>query len=422
MKQKKQSPRAAKPAGKSEVPPPGDEKVKQPVPAMTAERWVNQLLIRAIRERATDIHIEPTREGLSMRFRIDGVLHTVVAPQKALASEILSRIKVMSRINVDEKQVPLDGRYGAIVDGREIDFRVSTFPTTYGEAAVIRVLDRMRLLPMDQLGFSPPALKRTRDLIAKPHGTVLVTGPSGSGRSHTLYAILNAIGSEKLNVITIEDPVEFDLDHVRQTQINPRAGYTYPVGLGKVLRQDPDVVMLGEVRDAEVAGGAFRAALTGRLVLSTMHTDDAPETITRLVDMGVDPFLVATGLEGVIAQRLVRQICPACRQSYEPGAKASQALGLKPGQKLYKGRGCAQCNNTGYKGRVGIFEVLPMTDEIRDLVVTRPRPSVVRDLARNAGVATLFEAGLEKVKDGTTTIDEVIRETAQPSTGNEQSA
>jgi type II secretory ATPase GspE/PulE/Tfp pilus assembly ATPase PilB-like protein len=345
----------------------------------------------------------------------------VVVVQKDLESAIMSRIKVMSRINVDEKQVPQDGRYGAIVDGREIDFRTSTFPTTYGEAVVMRILDRIRLLPMDQLGFSAPALKRTRDLIARPHGVVLVTGPAGSGRSSTLYAILNTLSGEELNTITIEDPVEFDMDRVRQTQINPRAGYTYPAALAKVLRQDPDVIMLGEVRDADVAGAAIRAALTGRLVFSTMHTDDAPETITRLVDMGVDPFLAATGLEGVIAQRLVRQICPACKHSYEPGMKASQALGLKPGQKLYKGRGCAQCNNTGYKGRIGVFEVLPMTDEIRDLVVTRPHPSAVRDLARKAGVATLLEAGLEKVKDGTTTIDEVIRETAQASTGNGQS-
>jgi general secretion pathway protein E len=421
MKQKKQRPRAGKPAGKSERPPRNAEKGEKPAPAMTAERWVNQLLIRAIIERASDIHIEPTREGLTVRFRTDGVLHTVVAQQKDLASEILSRIKVMSRINVDEKQVPQDGRYGAIIDGREIDFRTSTFPTTYGEAAVIRVLDRIRLMPMDQLGFSPPALNRTRDLMAKPHGVVLVTGPAGSGRSNTLYAILNGLSSEKLNTITIEDPVEYDLDRVRQTQINPRVGYTYPVGLGKVLRQDPDVIMLGEVRDAEVAGAAIRAALTGRLVFSTMHADDAPETVTRLVEMGVDPFLVATGLEGVIAQRLVCKICPACKQSYEPGVEVSRLLGLKPGQKVFKGRGCEQCINTGYKGRIGIFEVLPMTDEIRDLVVTRPHPSAVRDLARKAGVATLLEDGLEKVKDGTTTIDEIIRETAQPSTGNRPS-
>jgi type II secretory ATPase GspE/PulE/Tfp pilus assembly ATPase PilB-like protein len=421
VKQKKQKPSAGRPAGKPQSPPRNAEKVKQPAPAMTAERWVNQLIIRSIRERATDIHIEPTREGLTVRFRTDGVLHAVVMAPKDLASAIVSRIKVMSRINIDEKSVPQDGRYGAIVDGREIDFRTSIFPATYGEAVVMRILDRIRLLPVDQLGFSPPALKRTHDLIAKPHGVVLVTGPSGSGRSSTLYAILNGLSSEKLNTITVEDPVEYDMDHVRQTQVNPRVGYTYPVALGKVLRQDPDVIMLGEVRDSEVAGAAIRAALTGRLVFSTMHTDDAPQTITRLVEMGVDPFLVATGLEGVIAQRLVRQICPACKQSYEPGAKASLALGLKPGQKLYKGRGCTECNGTGYKGRTGIFEVLTMTDEIRDLVVTRPHTNTVRDLARKAAVATLLEDGLEKVKDGTTTIDEVIRETAQTSTGNRPS-
>ena len=412
MKQKKQKPSAGKPAGKSQSPPTSTEKVKQPAPAMTAERWVNQLIIRAARDRASDIHVEPTREGLTVRFRTDGVLHTVVAPQKDLEPAIMSRIKAMSRIGADD--VAPDGRFGALIDGREVDFRVSLFPTTYGETVVMRILDRMRLLPMDQLGLSPTALKRTRDLIAKPRGVVLVTGPAGSGRSSTLYAILNGLSSEKLNTITIEDPVEFDLDRVRQTQISPRSGYTYPVALGKVLRQDPDLLMLGEVRDAEVAGGAFRAALTGHRVFSTMHADDAPETVTRLVEMGVEPFLVAKGLEGVIAQRLVRTVCPACKQGYEPDAWESAVLELKPGQKLQKGRGCTECNGTGYKGRIGIFEVLPITDEIRNLVPTRPLAKAVRDLAGKAGVATLLSDGLEKVKAGVTTFDEVTRVTGKP--------
>jgi type II secretory ATPase GspE/PulE/Tfp pilus assembly ATPase PilB-like protein len=416
MKEKKPSRRvgkpAAKPAGKSEEPPRNGEEVKQPAPETTAARWVNQLILRAIRDRASDIHIEPTREGLLVRFRIDGVLHTVVGRQKNMESAIVSRIKAMSRIGADD--VAPDGRYGAIIDGREIDFRVSIFPTTYGEAIVMRILDRIRLLPMDQLGFSPAALKRTSDLIARPHGVVLVTGPGGSGKTSTLYAMLNALSDEKRNIVTVEDPVEFDLDRVRQTQVNPRAGYTYPVALGKVLRQDPDVIMLGGLRDAEVAGAAIRAALTGRMVFSTMHADDAPETVTRLVEMGVEPFLVAKGLEGVIAQRLVRTICPACKQSYEPDAWERAVLELKPGQKLYKGRGCTECNGTGYKGRTGIFEVLPITDEIRNLAATRPHAKAVRDVAGKAGVATLVEDGLEKVRAGVTTFDEVTRVTGKP--------
>jgi type II secretory ATPase GspE/PulE/Tfp pilus assembly ATPase PilB-like protein len=339
-------------------------------------------------------------------------MHTVVAQQKNLASEIVSRIKAMARIGGDDPAP--DGRYGALVDGREVDFRVSIFPATYGEAVVMRVLDRMRLPPLDQLGLSSTALKQTRDLIARPHGTVLVTGPSGSGRSSTLYAILSGLSSEKLSTITIEDPVEYDLDHVRQTQLNPRAGYTYPVALGKVLRQDPDVVMVGEVRDADVAKASFRAALTGRRVFSTMHADDAPETVTRLVEMGVEPFLIAKGLEGVIAQRLVRTICPACKQSYEPDVWERAVLELKPGQKLQKGRGCTECNGTGYKGRIGIFEVLPMTDGIRNLVATRPQAKAVRDLADKAGMTTMVEDGLEKIKAGVTTLDEVTRVTGKP--------
>jgi len=411
MEQKKQSSRAAMPAAKPAEAPHNGEEVKQPASELPAVRWVNQLLIRAVRERASDIHVEQTREGLSARYRIDGMLHTVVAPQKVLASEIVARIKAMARISADD--VAPDGRYGALVDGREIDFRVSIFPATYGEAIVMRILDRFLLPPMDQLGFSPAALKRTRDLISRPHGVVLATGPGGSGRSSTLYAILDELSNEKLNTITIEDPVEFDLDRVRQTQINPRAGYTYPVALGKVLRQDPDVIMLGEVRDAQVAGAAMGAALTGRLLFSTMHSDDAPETVTRLVDMGVEPFLVAKGLEGVIAQRLVRTICPACKESFEPDAWERAVLELKPGQRMQKGRGCTECNGTGYKGRIGIFEVMPMTDGIRSLLATRLTAKAVRDVAGKAGMATMVEDGLEKVKAGVTTIDEVARVTGK---------
>jgi type II secretory ATPase GspE/PulE/Tfp pilus assembly ATPase PilB-like protein len=373
-------------------------------------RWVNQLIIRAIRDRASDIHIEPTREGLTVRFRIDGILHPVVSPQKALQLAVVSRIKIMSRMNIAEKRVPQDGRYGAIIDGREVDFRVSTFPTTYGETVVMRILDRIRLMSMDQLGFSPPILKRMRDMIAKPHGVLLVTGPTGSGKTTTLYAILNEMRGGELNIITIEDPVEYDLDRISQSQVNLRAGYTYLSGLRSILRQDPDVIMIGEIRDAETAGVAIRAALTGQLVFSTIHTNDAPGTVTRLIDMGVEPFLVASAIEGIVAQRLVRIICPKCKYSYDAGPKVLDMLELPAGTKLAKGRGCERCRNTGYTGRIGIFECLKMDDRIRELVVTRPPSSSVRMLAREGGMSTLWEDGVDKIRQGITTAEEVMGE------------
>jgi type II secretory ATPase GspE/PulE/Tfp pilus assembly ATPase PilB-like protein len=373
-------------------------------------RWVNQLIIRAIRERASDIHIEPTREGLTVRFRIDGILHPVVSPQKALQLAVVSRIKIISRMNIAEKRVPQDGRYGAIIDAREVDFRVSTFPTTYGETVVMRILDRIRLMSMDQLGFSPEVLHRMREMIAKPHGVLLITGPTGSGKTTTLYAILNEMRGGERNIITIEDPVEYDLDRICQSQVNVKAGYTYLSGLRSILRQDPDVIMIGEIRDAETASVAIRAALTGQLVFSTIHTNDAPGTITRLIDMGVEPFLVASAIEGVVAQRLVRIICPKCKYSYDPGEKMLNYLGFKPGTKLFKGRGCERCRNTGYLGRIGIFEVLKMDDRLRELVVTRPPSSSVRLLAQEAGMALLWQDGMEKVLAGMTSVEEIMRE------------
>ncbi len=373
-------------------------------------RWVNQMIIRAVRERASDIHIEPTREGLWVRFRIDGILHPIVSPKKALQLAVVSRIKIMSRMNIAEKRVPQDGRYGAIVDGREIDFRVSTFPTTYGEKVVMRILDRMRLLSLDELGLVEESYETLREMIAKPHGVILITGPTGSGKSTTLYAILNEIRSTDKNIITIEDPVEYDIDDICQSQVNERAGYTYLVGLRHILRQDPDVIMIGEIRDAETAGVAIRAALTGQLVFSTIHTNDAPGTVTRLIDMGIEPFLVASGLEGVVAQRLVRRICPKCKAPYDPPAKMLEEFELPPGTKFYKGNGCEHCRNTGYRGRIGIFEVMKLNDRIRELVVTRPPTSAIRALAREFGMKTLWEDGIRKVRNGVTTIEEVMDE------------
>ncbi len=374
-------------------------------------RWVNQMIIRAVRERASDIHIEPTREGLSVRFRIDGILHPIVSPKKALQLAVVSRIKIMSRMNIAEKRVPQDGRYGAIVDGREVDFRVSTFPSTYGETVVMRILDRMRLLSLDELGFMGDGLKMMREMIAKPHGVLLVTGPTGSGKSTTVYAILGEIRGSDKNIITIEDPVEYDVDKICQSQVNEAAGYTYLRGLKHILRQDPDVIMIGEIRDGETAGVAIRAALTGQLVFSTIHTNDAPGTITRLIDMGIEPFLVASATEGTVAQRLVRKICAKCKETYDPAPAMIEHLGFPPGTKLYRGRGCDRCHNTGYHGRIGIFEVLRMNDRIRELVVTRPPTSAIRALAREYGMHTLWEDGMEKILNGVTTVEEVLDET-----------
>lgn len=373
-------------------------------------RWVNQMIIRAVRERASDIHIEPTREGLRVRFRIDGILHPIVSPKKALQLAVVSRIKIMSKMNIAEKRVPQDGRYGALVDSREIDFRVSTFPSTYGETVVMRILDRMRLLSLDDLGLIEEGAQVMREMIAKPHGVILVTGPTGSGKSTTVYAILQEIRSGDKNIITIEDPVEYDLDDICQSQVNERAGYTYLVGLRHILRQDPDTIMIGEIRDAETAGVAIRAALTGQLVFSTIHTNDAPGTVTRLIDMGMEPFLVASGLEGVVAQRLCRRICSKCREPYDPPPKMLEEFELPPDSKFYRGKGCERCRNTGYQGRIGIFEVMKMNDRIRELVVTRPPTSAIRALAREYGMRTLWEDGMRKVLAGVTTIEEVMDE------------
>ncbi|HTW91099.1 MAG TPA: GspE/PulE family protein [bacterium] len=373
-------------------------------------RWVNQMIIRAVRERASDIHIEPTREGLTVRYRIDGILHPIVSPKKALQLAVVSRIKIMSRMNIAEKRLPQDGRYGALVDGREIDFRVSTFPTTYGETVVMRILDRLRLLSLDELGLQGETAVLMREMIAKPHGVILVTGPTGAGKSTTVYAILGEIRSGDKNIITIEDPIEYDMDKVCQSMVNERAGYTYMVGLRHILRQDPDCIFIGEIRDGETAGVAIRAALTGQLVFSTIHTNDAPGTVTRLIDMGIEPFLVASAMEGTVAQRLVRQICPKCKEDYDPPAKLLEELELPPGTKFYRGKGCERCRNTGYRGRIGIFEVMKINDRLREMIVTRPPTAAIRALAREFGMKTLWEDGISKVVSGVTTIEELMDE------------
>jgi type II secretory ATPase GspE/PulE/Tfp pilus assembly ATPase PilB-like protein len=388
------------------------EKIHQIASVEPVVRWVNRLLIKAVRERASDIHVEPKRNGSQIRFRIDGELQPVVEQDKHFHLPIVSRLKIMARMNIAEKRLPQDGRYGAIIDKREIDFRVSTFPTNYGEAVVLRLLDRARILSLNELGVTSTRLDTLREIINVPVGMILITGPTGSGKTTTLYAIIKEIKIKQKNIITIEDPIEYDIDGVRQSQVNLRAGFTFITGLNNILRQDPDVIMIGEIRNVETAQIAIRASLTGQLVFSTLHTRDAPSTVTRLIDMGVEPYLLTSTLQGAVAQRLVRKICPKCKKKYDPPAKDIKSLELPSDLEFYKGEGCSYCNGTGYHGRIGIFEILPINDEIRNMIKDKAQTSEIREMAiKQFGMKTLWEDGIDKLKKGITTVEEVIRET-----------
>ena len=407
MKQKKQSRRVGKPAAKPAEAQHKTEEAAKPAPAMTVDDWVNCRILEAVRQRADAIHFEPGRKGLTVRFRIDGTMRPVHTQEQP--EGVVTRIKKMSRMKLEDDRTPQDGRFGALVDGREIDFRVSSFPTPNGESFTMRVLDRATLIPMDRLGFSPAALTKVREMMGKPRGLVLVTGPAGSGKTMTVYALLSEIGKGDKKVISLEYPIAFPLPNVTQSQIDPRSGYDYPTALSLVARQDPDVVMVGGLDDLDTAQAALQTVLGGHVVLSSIHAHDAAEAIARLLGMGVDPLLIGNGLEGVIEQRVLRQICPACKQSIAPSEAASQWLGLKPGQKLAKGRGCKECEGTGYKGRVGVFAVLPVTEELRDLMLTRPQPNALRQLYRKAEIGALYQDSAEKAKAGLTTFEEVMR-------------
>lgn len=375
-------------------------------------RLVNEIILEAVRERASDIHLEPEEKNVPVRFRIDGLLHKARVLSKNLELAIVSRIKIMANLDIAERRIPQDGSFTVTVENRPIDLRVSTFPMAFGEKVVMRVLDREKfLLGLEQLGFLPQTLKVFNSLIKRPHGIILITGPTSSGKTTTLYAVLNAIKSVEKNIITIEDPIECTIPTVKQSQINPKAGLTFAQGLRSFLRQDPDIIMVGEIRDDETAEIAVRASLTGHLVFSTLHTNDAPGALTRLIDMGVAPYLISSGIIGVLAQRLVRKMCPQCRESYSEDRETLTKFGLAGGNglKLYRGKGCEYCGGTGYYGRVGIFELLTMNDKIKELVMSQTPTNILKEAARVAGMKTLREDGLEKIRQGITTVAEIMR-------------
>jgi len=379
-------------------------------------KLVNMVLVDAIQKGASDIHFESYEKIFRIRFRMDGVLHEMLAPPKRLESAILSRLKIMSNLDIAERRMPQDGRIKLRYNTREIDFRVSTLPTIFGEKAVLRILDKDSLkLDMTQLGFDEWSLEKFSAVIHQPYGMVLITGPTGSGKTTTLYSAIHTINSPDVNIMTAEDPVEYNLKGVNQVQINEGIGRTFSAALRSFLRQDPDVILVGETRDLETAQISIRAALTGHLVFSTLHTNDCPSTIARLLDMGIPPFLVASSLLLLLAQRLGRKVCRACREPYDADEESLVPYGHVPSGKgkvqFYKGKGCATCNFTGMKGRVAIYEVMPISEELRDAILKNAPTAELRSMAQSQGMRTLRQAGLMKVLEGTTTVEEVLRVT-----------
>ncbi|HVF24222.1 MAG TPA: type IV-A pilus assembly ATPase PilB [Pyrinomonadaceae bacterium] len=383
-------------------------------------RLVNVLLVDSLRRGASDIHIEPYEKELRIRFRIDGVLYDVMHPPLKMRDALISRVKIMSKLDISEKRLPQDGRIKIKVKvdsrRRELDFRVSTLPTLFGEKVVLRLLDKQNLmLDMTKLGFEPESLKKFQRNISKPYGMVLVTGPTGSGKTNTLYSALQSLNTIQTNIMTAEDPVEFNLMGINQVQMKEQIGLNFAAALRAFLRQDPNIVLVGEIRDFETAEIAIKAALTGHLVLSTLHTNDAPSTISRLMNMGIEPFLVATSVNLIQAQRLIRRVCKDCKQEVQTPPEALIEVGLSTDEaktiKTYKGKGCSTCNNTGYKGRIGLYEVMEITDELRELILIGASALELRKKAIDDGMITLRESGLYKIREGVTTVEEVVRET-----------
>jgi type IV pilus assembly protein PilB len=373
---------------------------------------VNYLILQAVRKNASDIHIEPSRKFGTVRFRIDGQLIEMLRPRRDIFPAIVSRIKVMAKLDIAEQRTPQDGRFQVIADGKEVDLRISTLPTVLGEKIVIRVLDKQRLtFNLDRLGIPPHTLVLVKELLKKPHGLVLVTGPTGSGKTTTLYSALELIKSVHRNIVTVEDPVEYQIELVNQVQVDSGRHVSFASSLRSILRQDPDVIMVGEIRDAETAQVAVQAALTGHLVLSTLHTNDSVSAIARMADMGIESYKLAASLVGVIAQRLVRTICPHCQMSYFPSAEYLRALQYRGhmGRSFSKGTGCRECFDTGYQGRIGIYEVLPSNAELRRLISDQVSLDTVREWATEKGYPTLLQGGLELAEKESTSLEEVAR-------------
>ena len=379
-------------------------------------KLLNMVMLLAIRDQASDIHFEPFEDEFKIRVKADGVLYEMVPPPRHLANAIVSRIKIMANLDIAERRLPQDGRIELTVGGNSVDLRVSVLPTMFGESVVMRVLDRTVVqLDLNKIGMDAHTLTRFRQCLHAPNGIVLVTGPTGSGKTTTLYSALNELNDVETKIITTEDPVEYEIEGLVQIPVNPDIEVTFATVLRAILRHDPDVILVGEIRDHETAETAIQSALTGHLVFSTLHTNDAPSTITRLRDMGVAPFMITATVEAILAQRLVRRICSECRTEFEPSDELLMELQLPIAQarqyRFYYGKGCSRCNNSGYKGRVGLYELMNVTDDIRDLIAANAPTDELRNVARSQGMTTLREAGLKLIFDGVTTIDEIVRET-----------
>jgi len=381
-------------------------------------KLVNLMLSQAVKARASDIHIEPSQNRIKIRYRVDGVLYDRLSPPKHIQSTLTSRIKIMAKMNIAEKRLPQDGRIEIRIADRNIDIRVSTLPTAFGERVVMRLLDKTNvLLQVSDLGMPENRLKVFDDLIRSAHGIILVTGPTGSGKTTTLYAALSTINRSDINIITIEDPVEYQIEGIGQIQVNPKIELTFAKGLRSIVRQDPDVILVGEVRDLETAEIAIQSALTGHLVFSTLHTNDASSAVTRLIDMGIESFLVTSSVLAILAQRLVRTICTNCKEEYTPDNESLQSIGIDPdkveGRTFYRGKGCPSCLNTGYVGRTGIFELMMLDDRVKNLILKTSDANAIKHRAVEQGMVTLRQDGAKKVLDGITTIEEIFRVTQQ---------
>lgn len=389
------------------------EAISQEAPVI---QLVNMIIVQAIKERASDIHLEPNKRGLLVRYRIDGILHDIRMLPARIKPAIISRVKILSRMDIAERRLPQDGRFQLKFGAREVDLRISSIPTVYEEKIVMRLLDKSQgLISLENTGFTKTQLQEFRSMISSSYGIILITGPTGSGKSTTLYGALNEIDSVEKNVITVEDPVEYKLERVNQINVLPKINLTFANALRSILRQDPDIIMIGEMRDSETAHIAVQSALTGHLVFSTLHTNDAVSSLTRMIDMGIAPFLISSSVVGVMAQRLVRKICPKCIEEYFPekgvldNLKINFEIPNRDNLKFYRGKGCDYCKNTGYRGRTAIFEVVRINDEIRSMIMKNTSSNVIKDIAIKNGMRTLLDSGIQKVLNGETTIDEVLR-------------